>query len=79
MNTLCLVAPSPSPLPAFDGDPDMVTPGVLGFAVTFLIAIATVLLVIDMVRRIRRIRYRAEVREELEAEQAAREGADGTP
>lgn len=75
MNTLWLVAPSPSPLPAFDGDPDMVTPGVLGFVVTFLIAIATVLLVIDMVRRIRRIRYRDEVREQLEAERAERDGA----
>jgi hypothetical protein len=33
-----------------------------------------VFLVIDMTRRIRRVRYREEVREELEAEQAAAAG-----
>nr|WP_244857991.1 hypothetical protein [Agromyces archimandritae] len=49
------------------------TPGVVGFIVTFLIAIVVVLLIIDMVRRIRRTNYRAEVRERLAAEAAARD------
>jgi hypothetical protein len=52
-------------------DPDTVTPGIIGFVATFGIAIVTVLLIIDMVRRVRRVNYRAQVREELEAEVAA--------
>jgi len=69
MKTLWTIDPTPTPIPAFEGDPNIVTPGVVGFAVTFLIAVATVLLVIDMTRRIRRVRYREEIREELVAEQ----------
>ncbi len=69
MKTLWTIDPTPTPMPAFEGDPNIVTPGVVGFAVTFLIAIVTVLLVIDMTRRIRRVRYREEVREQLIAEQ----------
>lgn len=73
MTLLWLTTPTPSPLPAFEGDPNMVTPGVIGFVVTFLVAAATVLLVIDMTRRIRRVRYREEVRDELAAELEARD------
>ena len=69
MKTLWTIDPTPTPIPAFEGDPNIVTPGVVGFAVTFLIAVATLLLVIDMTRRIRRVRYREEIREELVAEQ----------
>ena len=54
-------------------DPDTVTPGIWGFVLTFLIMVVVVLLVLDMVRRIRRVNYRAEVREQLEAERAAQE------
>lgn len=64
--------PTPTPIPAYDGDPNLITPGVIGFAVTFLIAIATVLLIIDMTRRVRRVRYRDEVRAQLAAEEAAK-------
>jgi hypothetical protein len=60
--------PAPSPVPDFTGDPNLVSPGIAGFVVTALIAVATVLLIIDMTRRMRRVRYRAEVRERLEAE-----------
>lgn len=67
---LATPAPTPSPVPAYEGDPNLVTPGVVGFAVTFFIAIATVLLIIDMNRRVRRVRYREEIREKLEAEKA---------
>lgn len=63
--------PTPSPVPAYEGDPNLITPGVIGFAITFLIAVATVLLLIDMTRRVRRVRYREEVREKLAAEAAA--------
>lgn len=72
--------PTPSPLPEYTGDPDLVTPGIIGFIVTFAIAAATVLLLIDMTRRVRRVRYRGEVREQLEAEQleAEQPGAEPT-
>jgi len=48
-----------------------VTPGWVGFVITFLIAIVTVALILDMTRRVRRVRYRAEVREMLDAEEAS--------
>ncbi|WP_368499311.1 hypothetical protein [Herbiconiux sp. A18JL235] len=57
-------------------DPDSVTPGIIGFIATFGVAAVTLLLVIDMVRRVRRVNYRAQVREELEAELAAKSAAD---
>ncbi|HEY9366014.1 MAG TPA: hypothetical protein VIP55_05225 [Agromyces sp.] len=49
-------------------DPNTVTPGIWGFVITFLIMVVVLLLVLDMVRRIRRTNYRIEVREQLEAE-----------
>jgi flagellar biosynthesis/type III secretory pathway M-ring protein FliF/YscJ len=65
--------PSPSPT---DVDPNAVTPGVGGFVLIVILAVVVVFLVWDMMRRIRRGRYRAEVREELDAEQLAHEQAD---
>ena len=57
-------------------DPDTVTPGFVGFIATFGVAAVVILLVIDMVRRIRRVNYRAQVREQLEREaMAADDGA----
>ncbi len=70
------VTPTPTPLPVINED--MVTPGVVGFLVTFLIAAATVLLIIDMTRRIRRVRYRAEVQEQLKAERGESSENDQT-
>ncbi|MCR2784359.1 MULTISPECIES: hypothetical protein [unclassified Microbacterium] len=57
------------PTPVSTVDPDLVTPGPWGFAAILFIALAVTLLVWDMLRRVRRGRYRAEVREELDAEQ----------
>ncbi|GAA2028716.1 hypothetical protein GCM10009819_10480 [Agromyces tropicus] len=54
-------------------DPNDVTPGVIGFIVTIVIMGAVLLLVLDMVRRIRRVNYRAEARERIAAEQAEAE------
>ena len=70
MTVWASVTPTPTPLPAYEGDVNLITPGVVGFAVTFLIAVATVLLLVDMTRRVRRVRYRSEVREQLAMEQA---------
>ena len=61
--------PSPSPSAAFD--PTTVTPGWIGFVITFAVALLTVALILDMNRRVRRVRYRAEVTEMLDAEDAA--------
>lgn len=54
-------------------DPNQVTPGVIGFAVTALIAVAVILLLWDFNRRVRRINDRAEVKERIEAELAERD------
>ena len=52
-------------------DPELVTPGTVGFLVTFFVAVALVLLVLDMVRRNRRVGVRAARRdEELRAQEA---------
>lgn len=53
-----------------DFDPNSVTPGVVGFLITFLVAVAAVFIAIDMNRRVRRTQYRTEIREKLAAEQA---------
>lgn len=55
-------------------DPDTVTPGFVGFIATFGVAAIVILLVIDMVRRIRRVNYRAQVREQLEREAMEADG-----
>lgn len=62
--TLALSVPTPGP------EPEDVTPGVWGFVATLAVILVAVLLIIDMVRRIRRVTYRAEVRERLAAEAA---------
>jgi hypothetical protein len=64
-------APSPSLRPGLSQD--QVTPGLLGFLLTAFIVVLSALLIVDMVRRIRRVRYRAQVEEER---MAAAEAAD---
>ena len=61
---LATATPTPPPF-----DEESVTPGWLGFAFIFALAVVTVLLIIDMTRRIRRVRYRSEIREKLAAEE----------
>jgi len=68
---------APTTLPA-KVDPTLVTPGVWGFVITAGIMIVAVLLIIDMVRRIRRVNYRAEVRQRLDAEAAEASGPAAT-
>jgi hypothetical protein len=52
-------------------DPNDVTPGVEGFVITFIVMAVVLLLVLDMVRRIRRVNYRAEAQARLDAEERA--------
>ncbi|BCW70145.1 hypothetical protein [Arthrobacter sp. NicSoilB8] len=68
--------PAPTPTPSLRPglSEDQVTPGLLGFLLTAFIVILTALLIVDMVRRIRRVRYRAQV----EAEREAAEETAGT-
>lgn len=65
IDLLAAATPTPAPL-----DEDTVTPGWVGFVVIFALAVVTVFLIIDMTRRVRRVRYREEVREKLAAEDA---------
>jgi flagellar biosynthesis/type III secretory pathway M-ring protein FliF/YscJ len=46
---------------------DQITPGLWGFIMTAFFVLATTLLIVDMVRRIRRVRYRGQVEEERQA------------
>lgn len=62
---------TPEPTPTMTVDPSLVTPGPAGFVAIALLAGAVVLLIWDMLRRTRRLRYRAEVSEALDAELAA--------
>ncbi|MFD3446330.1 hypothetical protein ACFDTO_17180 [Microbacteriaceae bacterium 4G12] len=65
-----VLAATPSPTPGFDQT--TVTPGVAGFLITFGVAAVALLLALDMTRRIRRTRYREEIRAKLEAERDGR-------
>jgi flagellar biosynthesis/type III secretory pathway M-ring protein FliF/YscJ len=60
-------SPTPSAPPA-----DLVTPGPWGFVVIAFLALVVFLLVWDMLRRIRRGRYREDIAAELDAEEQAR-------
>jgi hypothetical protein len=55
-------------------DPNKVyySPGVIGFAAVFLLMLAATFLIIDMVKRIRRVRYRSEIQEKLAGETAGK-------
>lgn len=84
------VTPSPNPSGTLRPglSEDQVTPGTWGFVLTAFIVILTTFLIVDMVRRIRRVRYRAQVEEArlaaeqgqaAEAGQAADGGTPGVP
>jgi len=65
-----------TPPPEFN--PDTVTPGPAGFLAILFVVVAVVLLGFDLVRRIRRTTYRAEIAERLQAELAAKNVADAS-
>ncbi|GAA2200277.1 hypothetical protein [Sinomonas flava] len=52
---------------------DQITPGTWGFLLTAFVVVLTILLIVDMVRRLRRVRYRAQVEEAREAEREPEE------
>lgn len=66
-------APTPSLRPGISQED--ITPGTLGFIMTAFFVLATTLLLVDMVRRVRRVRYRGQVEEERMAAAAAADAA----
>lgn len=64
---------TPSPTPSIV-DENVVTPGPWGFAATAFVALATIALIFDAVRRIRKVRYKDEIDARLQAELAERDG-----
>lgn len=75
---LALLEADPLPTPTMTVDPTLVTPGPWGFAIIVLIVLAVILLIFDMLRRIRRGRVRADIAEELRAEKQAQDAAAAT-
>ena len=68
ISAIAVFAASPTPSPSPTGpNPDTVSPGPWGFVAIAFIAVVVVVLIWDMMRRIRRARYRDQVREELDA------------
>ena len=51
------------------------SPGTIGWVFTFAMAVIVGFLIFDMVRRIRKVRYRDEIQQEISEEQAAIEEA----
>ena len=51
-------------------DPNGVSPGVVGFLITAAVAITSIFLILDMNRRMRRLRYREEAVANVDAEVA---------
>ena len=63
-----LLAATPSPSPSVDPANTFYSPGTIGFIATFGMAAGAVLIIFDLVRRVRRVRYRAEIQAKLDAE-----------
>lgn len=72
MQTLisAILAATPSPSSTPDPANTFYSPGTIGFVATFGMALGATLLIFDLVRRIRRVRYRAEIQAKLDAEAA---------
>lgn len=65
----------PVPTPSFN--PDDVTPGPIGFAFIFLTFVVVALIAFDLIRRVRRVKHREQVRAKLQAELDEREAQPG--
>lgn len=75
---LALLAGDPlNPDPTQSPDPSNVfhSPGIVGFLGTFILVIGAVAIIWDMVRRIRRVNYKAQIQARIAAEKAEIEAA----
>jgi hypothetical protein len=70
-----LLAATPTPTPTVDPSETFYSPGTIGFIMTFFVTAGAIALIFDMVRRIRRVRYRAEIAEKLAAESSEKPAA----
>ena len=70
-------APSDDPTLRPGLDPASVTPGLVGFLATLLVVVAVILLIRDMVKRVRRVRYTAEA-EQNRLQRRPADGSTGT-
>jgi hypothetical protein len=70
MKLLVILSETPAPGEVIIDD-TWYSPGVVGFLATFGLAAASLLIIWDLVRRIRRVRYRSEIAELLDQEQAS--------
>ncbi|MBN9139812.1 MAG: hypothetical protein J0H23_03195 [Micrococcales bacterium] len=69
-------AATPTPTPTLPFDENLVTPGVVGFVVTLGLIVVTIVLLVSMTRRIRRVNNRADIAARLDAEEAAARESD---
>lgn len=70
---LALLAGDPlNPNPSASPDPanTFYSPGLVGFLGTFILVVGALVIIWDLVRRIRRVNYRAQIQERLATEQA---------
>jgi len=77
---LALLAGDPlNPNPSASPDPanTFYSPGLVGFLGTFILVVGALVIIWDLVRRIRRVNYRAQIQERLAAEQAEYEAKSG--
>ncbi|WP_140395056.1 hypothetical protein [Arthrobacter sedimenti] len=63
LNLAATTTPSGDPTLRPGLDPSSVTPGTLGFLATLFVVVVVIFLIRDMTKRIRRVRYTAEVQE----------------
>ena len=75
---LSLLAATPAPTETADPANTWYSPGTIGFVMTFIVVVAAVALIFDMVRRVRRVRYRAEIQAKLDAEVGESLGESGS-
>lgn len=68
------IAPNQQPSLKPGLDPQQVSPGALGFIITFILAAAVILLFADMTRRQRRLKYRYDYALQREQQRRAEEG-----
>jgi hypothetical protein len=70
ISTVLIHLDGPTPTETTDPANTFYSPGTVGFLAVAFISGAAILIILDMVRRVRRVRYRAEIQEKLAAEAA---------
>ncbi len=70
ISTMLIHMDGPTPTETTDPANTFYSPGTVGFLAVAFISGAAILIILDMVRRVRRVRYRAEIQEKLAAEAA---------